>query len=227
VSEATAALAALRRAAFLGSFTEEALQRLSLAGSPVDLAAGAILFQTGDPGEAAFVVLSGELEVHSQAPDGREVRLYSLQAGAVAGEMAAIDGEPRSAAVCAARNSRLWRIPRAALVDALEHDPRAAMALVIELSRRLRAANRALETERLLDLGGRLAGLLLSERPNGGLVALTQTEIARRLGLSREKVNRKLNAWAGEGVVEVSRSGVRVCDVRRLASLATPGAAGR
>lgn len=218
-----AILAALAQSPVLGVLDDAARGRLAASGASVALAAGALLFQAGDPGDAAFVLLSGELEVKTQGPDGREVRLIALRPGAVVGEMAVIDGAARSADVCATRKSRLWRVPRSALIEALEHDPRAALALMGELSRRLRAANAAFEAQRLFDLGGRLAQLLLAERSGRAPVAMTQTEMARRLGLSREKVNRKLHAWAERGWVELTGSGVRVVEEERLVAAMTPG----
>ena len=53
------------------------------------------------------------------------------------------------------------------------------------------------------------------------MVTLTQTEIARRIGASREKVNRKLHDWNDEGFIELSRSGVKLKDKARLEALIT------
>jgi CRP-like cAMP-binding protein len=133
--------------------------------------------------------------------------------------MAALDGGARSADMAATRRCRLWRIPRQALIEAFETEPKSAVALVAELSGRLRAANAALEASAVLDLGGRLARLLIQEKGARGLIPLTQTELARRLGASREKVNRKLHAWAGDGWVELTPSGVRLVETDALAAL--------
>lgn len=200
--------------------------RLADVGSPVDLAPGAVLCQAGDPGDAVFVVLEGEIEVRATSAGGRDVRFLALGAGALVGEMAALDGGPRSADMVAARRCRLWRIPRAALVEALEAEPRAAVALIAELSRRLRATNAALEAETVLDLGGRLARLLVAEAGARGVVALTQTEIARRLGASREKVNRKLHDFAGEAWIELTPAGIRLRQPARLQALVARGLGG-
>jgi CRP-like cAMP-binding protein len=92
----------------------------------------------------------------------------------------------------------------------LTEQPQALIELVAEMSRRLREADAALEDAAFLDLGGRLARLLLREAGDGALVALTQVEIARRIGASREKVNRKLHDWADEGFVSLGRAGIRI-----------------
>jgi CRP-like cAMP-binding protein len=212
-------LAAFEGSGVLRPLSPEARRRLAKAGTPMDVAAGALICQAGDPGDAAFVVLEGELEVRRASAGGRELRLVALGRGAVAGEMAVLDGGPRAADVAATRRTRLWRIPRAALMEALEAEPKAAVALLVELSGRLRRTNAMLEDRATLDLAGRLAQLLADERTSRGLVALTQSEMARRVGASRERVNRRLAEWAETGWVEVTRAGVRVLQPAALAHI--------
>ncbi|HVN00147.1 MAG TPA: Crp/Fnr family transcriptional regulator [Caulobacteraceae bacterium] len=218
-SAAESVAAALGEGAVFRVLSDAVRARMAAAGSPLDLTPGAFLCQAGDAGDALYVVLEGEIEVLNRSEGGRQVRLASLGKGALAGEMAALDGGARSADMVAARRSRLWRIPRPAVLAALQDEPAAAVALVAELSRRLRAANATLEASALLDLGGRVARLALAEANARGVVALTQTEIARRLGASREKVNRKLHEWAGKGWVEITPSGVRLTATDSLAAL--------
>jgi CRP-like cAMP-binding protein len=178
-----------------------------------------LLCQEGDPGDAIFIVLEGEIEVRRSSPGGRELRLAALGRGAVAGEFAALDGGARSADMAATRRSRLWRIPRTALLQTLEAEPKAAVALLVELTGRLRRTNAALEDRATLDLGGRLARELFAQQNARGLVALTQSEMARRVGASRERVNRKLSEWTAKGWVEVTQAGVRLLDEGQLAQV--------
>ena len=180
---------------------------------------GALLFARGDKGDALYVLMEGEVEVRVSNEAGRDVRIASLKPHAVIGEMAVLDGGARSADIAAIRRSRLLRISRDSALTALESEPKALLQLVAEMSRRLRAADAALEDAQLLDLGGRLAQRLLEEAGDGALVSLTQTEIARRIGASREKVNRKLHQWAEEGWVGLSRSGVRLLRRAELSAL--------
>ncbi len=203
----------------LARLSAAGLQRLAASGGWVALEPGELLFLEGDPGDAVFVVVEGEVEVRNSTPGGRDIRLVAMGPGYLVGEMAALDGGPRSADIAATRRSRLWRIPRPALLSALETEPKAAVALVVELSARLRATDAAISDRTVLDLAGRLARLLLAEQSQSGLVVLTQTEIGRRLGLSREKINRKLHEWGREGWVEVAAAGVRVLAPDRLESL--------
>jgi CRP-like cAMP-binding protein len=192
---------------------------LARAGSVVNIERHGFLCQRGDPGDAVFLVLEGEIEVKTSSREGREVRYASFGPASVVGEMAALDGGVRSADMVATRRSEIWRIPRQPLIEALQAEPAAAVALVAELAARLRAANEALEAMRTLSLGGRLALLLLDLSASTSLVAVTQTELARRLSASREKVNRRLNAWSAEGWVALAASGVRVLDRKALEDL--------
>jgi CRP-like cAMP-binding protein len=209
-------IAALASSEVLHWLSAGACQGLARRGAPIDLSTGQLLAQAGDAGDAIFVVLEGEVEVRTTSLGGKELRLAVLGKGAVAGEMAVLDGGARSADMVATRRTRVWRIPRAALLEVLEAEPKVAVALIAELSRRLRAVNANLEARNALDLGGRLARLLLAEQNTRGVIPLTQTEMARRVGVSREKVNRKLGEWMREGWVEKTRAGVRVVSADRL-----------
>jgi len=205
----------------LGLLSSDARERLAACGSMLSLEPGALLCQQGDPGDAIYLLLEGEIEIRIASAKGQDVRFAGFGPPAVVGEMAALDGGSRATDMIASRRTRLWRIPRAPLIEALHSDPAAAVALVAELAGRLRKTNDTLEAARTLDLGGRLAKLLLSMM--GGdkaLVPFTQTEIARRLSTSRESVNRKLNKWARLGWVTLTASGVRVLDGAALSNLA-------
>jgi CRP-like cAMP-binding protein len=208
--------AAIDTSVVLHLLSVQARTRLAAAGSPVVLEPGQFLCQAGDPGDAVYIVLDGEIEVLTRSEGGKPVRLFSHGVGALIGEMAALDGGPRSADMTASTRCRLWRLPRQVLLTAFETEPKAALALISELSGRLRAANAAYEASSILDLGGRLSRLLLQEKRARNLVSLTQTEMARRLGASREKVNRKLHAWVAQGWVEVTPSGVRLLEADAL-----------
>jgi diguanylate cyclase (GGDEF)-like protein len=97
-----------------GSFAD--LQPL---GREVALESGAVLWREGDPGDHVVLLLAGRLEVSHQTPDGEEMTLRHLYPGAVAGEMAALDGQTRSATVRAHHASRVLLIPAGQFRDFL------------------------------------------------------------------------------------------------------------
>jgi CRP-like cAMP-binding protein len=216
-------VSALGRSRILSQLSREGLERLAARAADLTLEPGARLFTRGDAGDALFVLLEGEMEISVASSGGRTVRLASLAAGSVIGEMAVLDGGPRSADASAVRRCRLCKFSRDAVMDALIAEPKAMAALLADLSARLRQANSALENAVVLDLKGKLANLLLQESGGGQrLVQITQTEMARRLSVSREKLNRRLHAWKDEGVLELSRVGVRILDADRLSNATHP-----
>lgn len=216
--------AALSESRVFGALSEAGRKRVAATGTVVKLAAGETLFDRGDAGDAAYLIILGEVEALASIEDGRSLRLDSFGPGSIVGELSVIDGQPRSADVRATRRSELLRIPRAAVLDALAADPAAALALMATLANRLRAADAALAVQAWGGLTEKLARLLASEAGAGGLVALTQGEMARRLGVARENVNRRLRAWGEEGVVETTKAGVRILRSDKIAEAGAPGA---
>lgn len=216
----TVAAAALAQSRLFRALTAGARQTLVERGAEVRMAPEERLFAKGDAGDALYVVLEGEVEVGVTTAGGKQVRFAALGAGEIVGDMAVIDGGPRSADTIALRKTRLLRISREALMEALEAEPPAALALAAELVARLRAADATIESAVLHDLGAKLARLLIDESGHGArAVQLTQVEMARRISVSREKLNRKLATLRDEGLIEMGRSGVRVVDVDGLEAL--------
>jgi CRP-like cAMP-binding protein len=211
--------AALAKAELMAALSDETRTRVAKQGAPCTIEPGKLLFSRGDKGDALYVLLEGEVEIRTSTRAGKDVRIASLKPYAVIGEMAVLDGGKRSADVAAIRRSRFLRIGRDQAIAALESEPKALLKLVAELSRRLRHADAALEDAHTLDLGARLAQRLLEEAGESAAVTLTQTELARRIGASREKVNRKLHEWADEGWIAMGRAGIKLTARDKLATL--------
>jgi hypothetical protein len=126
-------LAALRACPFFDELAGRHAAALATAAEEVTLAAGAQLFAAGDPGDAMYVVLAGELEVVTDrdAPP-------RLGPGTVVGEMALVDASPRFRTVRAVSDTRLLAISRAAFESALDRWPDLGMGLLRTLAGRLR-----------------------------------------------------------------------------------------
>lgn len=212
--------AAMARNPVFAVLPETRRRELAAGGTLMRLEAGASLFRVGDEAEAVYVILAGEVEVAAPGLDGRDVWLARIGAGALVGEMGVLDGGARSADVRAGPRTALWRINRRAVMDILREEPSSGLALLAMMAHRLRMADALLQERTLLDLGGRLARLLLESQ--GAAVALSQGEMARLIGASRERVNRKLAAWRAEGWIDVGAYGVKLLNRQALAAAARP-----
>lgn len=184
---------------------------------------GSLILTQGDEGEALFLIRSGQVKVTIVAEDGREVILSVLGPGSFFGEMALIDDEPRSAHVFAMQESVLLVLRREDFRARLARSPELAIALLRELSRRLRRADDTITSLMLLDVSGRVAHLLLElAREEGGdqnmaiTRRLTHAAIGQMVGASRETVSRTMRNLVLRNVVAVSRKGITLLDPAAL-----------
>jgi CRP/FNR family cyclic AMP-dependent transcriptional regulator len=172
-------------------------------------ARGSVILSQGDPGDALFLIGEGQVKVAVFAEDGREVILSVLADGGVFGEMALLDDEPRSAHVIAMSDAVLLQLRREDFQARLKSSPDLGIALLRELSRRLRRADQTIAGLALLDVTGRIAALLLElARQEGGdriTRKLTHATIGQMVGASRETVSRTMRSLVLQGVITVSR----------------------
>jgi CRP/FNR family transcriptional regulator, cyclic AMP receptor protein len=182
-----------------------------------------ILFED-DPGDALFVVKQGQVKVVLIGEDGREVILSVLGEGDFFGEMALIDDEPRSAHVIAMNDSTLLVLRREDFQGLLMQTPGIALAMLRELTRRLRRVDEKVGSLVLLDVNGRVARLLLdlAEEAGGERITrrLTHHTIAQMIGSSRETVSRTMRELVDKGMIEVSRRDIVIRDRAGLESAA-------
>jgi len=126
-------------------------ERLRALGLPpsawetVRLAAGDVLFEAGDPGDAFFVVVAGTVEAYLSDDHGRRVVLERLGPGSSFGELALLDGGPRTAGVAAASEATLQRLRRTVFDDTLARSPEVASRLLRLTGGRLRRSLRHTE----------------------------------------------------------------------------------
>ncbi len=118
---------------FRGMSDEEVREIVRTSDARV-LTAGEALFQQGEVAAALYIVESGELEVRAQGLLGEEVVLAMLGAGTVVGEMAILEGSPRSATVEALSDCRVFELSREAFEALREDRSRAAYKLILNLA---------------------------------------------------------------------------------------------
>ena len=155
-----------------------------------------VLVQEGDKSDQIYVVLTGRLKVFLADSDGKEIIVDTLGPNQYFGEMA-LDGEPRSASVMTVEASKLAVVQRADFKRFLAEHPDDSFQFILALIQRARNLTRTVGNLALLDVYGRVARLLLDNavEESSRLVVverMSQQEIAKRVGSSREMVSRIL-----------------------------------
>jgi len=189
----------------LSDLPEQLSSGLLANAKPVKLAANEILFLAGDPGDGCFRVNEGLLKVSMVSPTGAERILAILGPGSIVGDMAMIDGRPRSASVSALRDCKLSFVSRSAFEAVAGKNPEIYKHLLSLLAARLRDTDQVVAAGTFLPVKGRVARALLdlakafgNEVDAGRIVIrqkLSQSDVAAMAGIARENVSRILNEW--------------------------------
>ncbi|MFC7099266.1 Crp/Fnr family transcriptional regulator [Nonomuraea rubra] len=184
---------------------------------------GQIIFHQGDPGESLYVLLDGLVKVVFTTEHGDEIVLNMLRRGDTFGEMALLDGSPRSASIVTARPSWVFALPRARLLELMREHPGLADEFLRLLGRMVRRLTGQAADLAFLDLGGRLAKLLLQLADKHGrsddvvdLPGLTQSDLAALIGASRPAVNRALQSLVSRNLISVQGRTITLLDVAAL-----------
>lgn len=170
---------------------------------------GTYIFHAGEPGDSMMAVTLGVVRISLPAPGGRDIIIADFPAGEVFGEIAMLDGQGRSADAIALTNVELLAIDRRDAVQFIAARPEVGMRLLALVCSKLRASDERAADMAFSDLSARLAKALLRRivsstgSPPRPRVSLSQGEIARIVGASREAVNRQLSAWQRRGLIEV------------------------
>ena len=192
-----------RQVELFGGLSDDDLARICSQAKDVRLAPGEVLFREGDPGEAAFVVTSGQVEV-VKSTERREVLLAVRGVDEVIGEMALLEEQPRSATVRARGSADLLSIPKAALDDLLATSPSAARAVFGPLLRRVRETNDQLRhQERMVQLGVMTAGVAHELNNPAAAVQRAAEHLGSELDRLTAAVSGALGGGAGPAVREL------------------------
>jgi len=205
------------------------LDRLAAVSRSNSWKTGAYLFHRGDDGDHMVALTEGRVRLSLGSAQGKELVIRHATAGEVLGELALLDGEPRSADARVLEPASGIVIARAGFLATAKDRPDLGLALARHLSRHLRNTNFQMESIAIYDLQARLVRfLLLSLRQMHGddlpdtaslRLGLNQSDLSAILGASRPKVNRVLQDLIAAGAIR--RDGDRlVCRVPRLRDLA-------
>jgi CRP/FNR family cyclic AMP-dependent transcriptional regulator len=214
----------LRRVPLFGDLTDAEVARFAEVTREREYPKNSVILFEDDPGDALYVVSSGQVKVVLIGEDGREVILSVLGEGDFFGEMSLIDDEPRSAHVIAMRDARLLVLRREDFQAQVQQHPGIALKLLKVLVQRLRRADAKIGGLVLLDVNGRVARLLLDlgDEAGGPRITrkLTHHTIAQMIGSSRETVSRAMRELTDRGLIAVTRREITLLDRDGLATLA-------
>ncbi len=218
------AKAVLQRNYLFRGLPDAALERIASLASRRSYQKGAVIFVQGERGDALFGVIAGRVRISASGAGGQEVFLNIMEPGDTFGEIAVMDGLPRTAGATALDHATVVTIKRADFLQLLEREPQLAIHLLKLLCERLRWTSELVEESAFLTGPARLAKRLmilasLHGRATGiGRLELriSQAELARFLGISRQIVNQHLSEWRRHGWVELGRSQIVIRNAEAL-----------
>lgn len=167
-----------------------------------------IIINEGDTTDSLYVILSGKVKVYLSDEQGKEIILNMLGPDEYFGELALLDRSPRSASVMTVEPTRVSIVHKADFDACLTNNPGIALKLIETLAQRMRQLTENVKNLALLDVYGRIARVLLNmatETDDGTLVIqekLTQQDIAKMVGASREMVSRIMKDLTTGGYIK-------------------------
>lgn len=198
--------ALLEKCTLFSSLDEKARRDIAGYARPRSFVAGEQICRLGDHGNSMMAVIVGTVRISLPTVRGKEIILADLRAGELFGEIALLDGRPRSANASALTNCNLMVLERRDVVPFLERNPAASLKLMEMLCARIRRSDERMADIAFFNLPVRLAKTLLSYQPQGRgtmKLSLSQSELAEMAGGTREKVNRCLREWQRQGILEL------------------------
>ena len=190
--------------------------------------AGDVIIEHGEQDQSVYFIMYGRVHVLNYSSAGRIVTYSSVVEGGMFGEMAAIDGLPRSAWVCAVNDCLVIKISKEIFVSFLQKNSKFSMAVLRKLSKNLRELDERLVNVLSMRAEQRVCIEIISmARPTSvksGFYCVvempTQSNFANLVGLSRETVSRILSRLRNDGLVKISGSGLDILDRKGLESRA-------
>ena len=227
----------LRQIPIFSELDPGSLARLASHCVPRSVAAGFVLFTTGEACRGLYIIESGRVRIYRISTEGREQVLHIEGPGRPVAELPLFDGGAYPASAVTMEPSRLLFLPRADFEQLYRSNPDVAQAIIRALGKRLRHLVHVTETLAFRDVAARLAMLLAGYAESGGHatpegieVALgrTQEELALEIGAARESVSRALKQLAKRGLIApTERDSILIPDLDRLRTMAAPGARAR
>ena len=215
----------------LGRLPHDVSRKLLAGERTLRLREGETLFERGDAGDGCYWLRRGVLAVYVVSATGDQRILAILGSNAIVGELAMIDGMPRSASIRALRACELNFISRAAFTDMLRRHPELYGDIVKTLAGRLRQTDEDMAASSFQSVRARVARALLQfarhlgeqEGPERVLIrhSITQSDLAAMAGVARESVSRTLRDWQRQKILQGSSRTGYLVNMPSLVGVAT------
>lgn len=190
--------------------------------------AGREIFDKGSPGQSVMAVLRGSIKISSLSSDGKEIVFRIINGGEIFGEIAALDGEERSADAAAMTDCELLVLNRRDFLRMLEKRADLCMIMLRILCRRLRQTSEQVEDIMFRHLESRVAKALLQLAESVGVHGLqrksvrlhvSQRELGNMAGGSRESINKILQDWHRQRLIDLGKASILIHDIDALSRL--------
>jgi CRP-like cAMP-binding protein len=222
----------LRGHNLFGKLTPEHIDRLSACIITKTVKRGTNIYAKGDPGISLCAIEKGRVKISVTTVDGKDAVFNVLGKGDIFGEIALLDGNPRTADATAATDCELFVIEGRDFLPLVREEPDIALRIIEILCSKLRRTTAQAEEVMFLDLPSRLAKALMrlvdpdTTGKEERKVSTTQRDLGNMIGMSRESINKRLRIWEDKKWVRLERNAVVVLATDHLAAIAEDGAHG-
>lgn len=184
---------------------------------------GRVFYQPEDVSEVLFLIKQGKVQLYRISPEGKKLVIATLGPGTLFGEMALLGQQMHNAFAEALDDCMILVMSRADLERLILGKPLVGLRLLEITGRRLNDAESRLEDMAFKGIPARLASLLLrlsAERNSADILGMTHQDLAETIGTYRETATQVLNDMKSQGLIEIGRKRITICDGERLAEVA-------
>jgi CRP/FNR family transcriptional regulator, cyclic AMP receptor protein len=222
----------LRGHYLFGKLTPQHLDSLSACIVSKTVKRGTNIFAKGDPGTSMCAIREGTVKISVSTVDGKDAVFNMLHKGAIFGEIALLDGNPRTADATATTDCELFIIERRDFLPLMREEPDIALRIIEILCSKLRQTTEQAEEVMSLDLPSRLAKALmrLVDDDTAGQqerkISVTQRDLGNIIGMTRESTNKQLRIWEDKKWVRLEHNAVVILATDHLTAIAEDGSRG-
>lgn len=221
----------LKQTPLFAQIHDSDMRRIAQDIVPRRFAQGEVIFREGDPGQMLYLVGTGQVRIFVHGLDGSETSVILFgRPGEIFGELAIVDGLPRSATAVALHETLLYTLSRENFRRHMRECPQLALNFMKELSMRVRYNTRQMDSLASLDVSQRLARKLMELAQNYGRVeahgvrihlTLTQTDLASLIGATRESINKSLRDFRQRDWIHLEQGQITILDPDALRAQVT------